>query len=371
MLKTLKAKLYPNAAQACALVEYLDQGRYVFNQALAQRRDVWVAEKRNVGEFDQCRTLTCERANDERLRNVPLQVERDALRRVDLAFAAFFRRVKAKVKKCGYPRFKSRKRYNSFSIGGLGCRNVVKNGKLKVSGIDTLIRCRGLQPVVGEIKSLTIVRRAGEWFARILIDDGMVLPPLRDVESAIGIDLGLHAFVATSNGETVECPKHYRRMEGRDFTHKLSRKLVNEHQLIVAEKLNITGMVRSKLAKSILDAGWSRFTSQLTYKAERAGCQFVQVNPHNTSQMCSECGQIVPKDLSVRVHECECGLVLDRDVNAARNILTRGLSSTFDEVIIGQYVETCKTSSLRGGAKSLKRAAQLRASPNTIYANAV
>ena len=393
MFRVLKSKLYPNATQTRALAEYLDQGRYVYNMALAQRRDAWQQEGKSVTRFDQNKSLTAERAKDERLRHVPVAVARDAIRRVDLAFAGFFRRVKAKAGKAGYPRFKGRNRYNGFSIGQK-CENIVTGGRIRVSGIDTPIRCRGLQPVEGTIKRLTVVRRADGWFARILVEDGLAVPALKPVESAIGIDLGLHAFIATSKGEIVECPKHYRKLEAKlrqankrvarrkrgsnrrrkaviqlqrihakiadcrsDFTHKLSRRLVDEHQLIVAEKLNVKGMVRSTLAKSVLDAGWSQFTSQLAYKAERAGCQFLQVNPHHTSQICSGCGQIVPKTLSERVHRCDCGLILDRDLNAAINVLTRGLSGSTpssggDEVMCA---ETNKPAPVRRTARSRKR----------------
>jgi putative transposase len=106
-----------------------------------------------------------------------------------------------------------------------------------------------------------------------------------------------------------------------DFLHKLSKQLVNDHDLIATEKLNIRGMVRSNLAKSILDAGWGRFNWMLSYKASSAGKTYIQVNPNATSQECNQCGQTVPKDRGERVHSCECGCVLDRDVNAAKNVL--------------------------------------------------
>lgn len=117
------------------------------------------------------------------------------------------------------------------------------------------------------------------------------------------------------------------RNQRRDFLHKESRRLVNAYSLIAVEDLNIKGMVRCHhLAKSISDAGWSEFIAMLCYKAEDAGSRVVKVNPSVTSQECSNCGAVVPKDLSVRVHACPyCGLVLDRDVNAARNILRKAL----------------------------------------------
>lgn len=183
---------------------------------------------------------------------------------------------------------------------------------------------------------------------------------------AIGIDLGLKSFATLSTGESIANPRFFRRQEKqlakaqrklsvakkgnpeckkrrkavahiyeriankrRDFAHKESRKLVNRFALIVFEKLNIKGLLKNHcLAKSISDAAWNQLVNFTQYKAENAGRKCIQVNPRNTSQMCSGCGDIVEKDLSVRVHECPaCGLVLDRDHNAAINILTLGLQS--------------------------------------------
>jgi putative transposase len=329
--------------------------------------------------------LTGMRAKDERLRNTSVMVTRDAIRRVDLAFQSFFRRVKAKAKQVGYPRFKGEGRYNSFTIGD--CGNVLKiQGRVRVSGVNGTIRCRGFQHKPGEIKRLTIKRSAGKWFTRILIEDGLPTPPKVPIVKSVGIDMGLDSFLTTSDGWKVDCPKHYRRLEGKlrnagrhlsrckrgsqrrqrallrlqqvhatidncrdDFTHKLSKQIVEKYDLIAVEKLNIVSMVKKhskyRLSKSILDAGWGKFLFRTSYKAERAGKTFKQGDPRRTSQECSGCLTLVPKDLSVRIHECPfCGLVLDRDVNAARNILARATivspPSGSDGV---QHTEKCKT----------------------------
>ena len=106
--------------------------------------------------------------------------------------------------------------------------------------------------------------------------------------------------------------------------HKVSRNLVDRFGVIAVESLNVSGMVKSRrFARRISDAGWSQFVSFLTYKAESAGGQVVMVDPKNTSQQCSGCGAIVQKSIAVRVHRCDCGLTLDRDENAARNVLNR------------------------------------------------
>lgn len=362
VLRTLKCKLYPNETQALRLTAYLDTARHIFNRCLEIRRDAWKNEKQSISRYDQDKMLTQWRRDSPRLAAVPVLVSRDAIRRVDLGFQHFFRRVREGNGKVGYPRFKSANRYNSFGIEN--CGNVVRDGRIRISGIETHIRCRGLEPVTGKIKSLRIVRRAGQWFARILVDDGLEPPPKVPVVKAIGIDLGLKHFLVTSDGTKVGAPRIFRQLESRlkhankvvsrrkkgskrrrkavvrlqrvhgriadcrdDFTHQLSKHLVSRYDLIAAEKLNIKGMVRSNLAKSILDAGWAGFLWKLSYKLETLGRTFIQVPPAYTSQVCSQCGQIVPKKLSERTHKCDCGLMLGRDHNAARNILALALDS--------------------------------------------
>jgi putative transposase len=192
----------------------------------------------------------------------------------------------------------------------------------------------------------------------------MAVPP--SAGPAIGIDLGLKAFLVTSEGESIAPPRHYRhaqaalrraqrkvarRQKGstrrakavsllqkqhqrignlrRDFHHKTARALVMRYGTIVQEDLNIRGIARSRLAKSTLDVAWGAFLQILSYKAEEAGVTVIAVPPHNTTQACSRCGRLpdVPKTLADRVHSClHCGYVADRDLNAAQNILRLGSS---------------------------------------------
>ena len=376
VLRVLKCRLYPNALQAHRLTEYINSSRHVFNQALEHRINAVRPDGNGINYQIQQKQLTLQRHADTGMSDLPCEVQRDGLRRVDSAFKNFFRRCKEGEKRKGFPRFKSANRYNSFTIPN--CGNVVKDGRIRIRGIDKPIRCRGLQPFEREPRRITVKRKAGKWFARILIDDQLDAPPKRPIKRTVGIDMGLNHFLATSNGQFVDCPKHYRRLQpalrraqrllsrrkkgsnrrGRallkvqrihekiadcrdDFTHKLSKKLVADYDFIAAENLNILGMVRSNLAKSILDAGWGQFLFRCGYKAESAGATFDQGNPAGTSQDCSQCGEPVPKDRSERIHRCKCGCVLDRDVNAARNVLNRALIrfSTPREVIVGTRTE--------------------------------
>jgi putative transposase len=296
---------------------------------------------------------------------IHIDILQDALRRLDKAYKAFFRRVN-NGEKPGYPRFKGVGRYRSMTfshlsktliceIGGRLARVVVpKLGKVKMR------YHRGLPD--GKIKTLTIQKKASGWYACIAVEvDDM---PKVEIQSAIGIDVGLESFLTTSEGEKVDNPRHLRRAEQRlkrkqrqvsrrkkgsnrrskrvvelakqhehvanqrkDFHYKTAHHLISRYDAVVIEDLKITNMVLNhRLAKSISDAGWGNFRLALESKAENAGCHLLKVPPHGTSQECCSCGEVVAKTIDVRVHRCDCGLVLDRDHNAAINILKRAAS---------------------------------------------
>lgn len=382
MQRTMIIRLYPSRIQADRLTHFLNVGRQIFNRCLALKRRVWQDKQLNLTRFDLAKILTLWRSREDSLREVPSQIERDAIRRIDLGFQHFFRRVKEKAAKVGYPRFKSADRYNSFSIGDPG--NVVHKGKIRVSGLTATIRCRNLRPVVGKVKQLRIVRRADRWFAQLVIETPDVTAELRVVRNAVGMDMGLTSFVYGSDGLSVPAPKFYRKLEKKlrrasrnvsrkvkgssnrrkavrrlqrvhlkisdsrwNFTHHLSKQIVGKYDLIAVEKLNVKGMAKSRLSKSILDAAWGQFLWQLEYKASSAGVPFLPVNPQWTSQDCSQCGQRVPKSLSVRTHICpHCGLTLDRDHNAAKNILQRAIDSLHPAPVRGSAKPAERLSSL-------------------------
>lgn len=289
----------------------------------------------------------------------------EALKRLDLAFRAFFRRVKA-GEKPGYPRFRSRDRYDSFTYPQQkGNWRFLDNGRVRLSKIGD-VKIRLYRPVEGECKTLTVQRdAAGNWYACLgCVVEPQPLPP---TDKVVGVDVGLTHFATLSNGAQIDNPRFFRQDEKalakaqrrlsketkrtpqyrrrkrvinhihqrianrrRDFAHKESRKLVNQYQLVAFENLNIIDMKDGShrgLNKSIGDVAWHQFVQFTTSKAEEAGRRVVLVDPRNTTKACSGCGEIVPKKLSERVHRCpQCGLVLDRDVNAALNILARGLT---------------------------------------------
>jgi putative transposase len=282
------------------------------------------------------------------------------LRRVDKAFNAFFDRVR-NGQTPGYPRFRPVSRYDSitFPSYGDGCK-LLDHGKLRLQGVGA-IKAKQHRPIEGEIKTVTIKREAGRWYAIFSVEcEPKPLPP--STEKA-GLDVGLTAFATLSDGTEIENPRYYkeaqaslrraqrkvaRRKRGgnnrkkavrelqrahahvrdqrADFAHKAARTLVVMFGLIVIEKLNVKGLAGGMLAKSVNDVGWTAFTTKLMYKAAEAGRVLVQVDPRGTSQRCV-CGAPNPKTLSQRWHHCEsCGLSVPRDHASALEILRLGLS---------------------------------------------
>jgi len=359
-------RLFPTSAQRTALQCQLDCCRWVYNKALETRKNAWEQEQRSVSRYDTMNMLPCWKAEHEWLKQGHAQAMQEALTRLDLAFQSFFRRVKT-GQKPGYPRFRGKDRYDSFTYPqNKGNWRFLNDGRLRLSKIGH-VKIKLHRPIEGKAKTLTIRRdRLGNWYACFsCIVEQQPLPPSPKV---IGVDVGLTYFATLSTGEHIPNPCFFRRDEKalakaqrrlskaqkgtpeyrkhrrviqhihhrianrrRNFAHQLSRRLVNEFQIIAFENLAIQDMQDGNwrsMNKSISDAAWRQLMDFTAYKAEYASRLSPRVDPRGTTQECSGCGQIVSKNLSVRVHECPfCGLVLDRDVNAALNILARGMAS--------------------------------------------
>jgi putative transposase len=368
---TYKYRLQPTPAQRTALQGILDGCRWVYNKTLAVRRDTWQERQESLSRYDTNKLLTQWRTEHEFLASGHAQAMQEAQRRVDLAFRAFFRRVKA-GEEPGYPRFRGYHRYDSFTYPqAKGNWRFLLNGRLRLSKVGD-VKIKLHRSLTGKCKTLTIRRDAvGNWYACFSCEVDAAprgYPPLPPTDKVVGVDLGLTTFAALSNGEQIARQRWMKRDEQdiarlqrkkerfakgtperrkvvhalchayeraahrrRNFAHQQSRKLVNQYQFIVFEDLDIQQMQGSgtkTIRRGVADVAWGQFVSFITYKAAWASRGVVRVNPKGTTQMCSGCGAIVPKDLSVRTHECpECGLKIGRDVNAALNILARGLSS--------------------------------------------
>ena len=366
MRKTFLYRLCPTNGQKTKLKASLDACRWAYNKTLETRKEAWEKRQEFVSLYDANHFLPQWKEDNPDLTNAFSQCLQNAQLRVDLAFKAFFRRVKA-GEAPGYPRFKGKDRYDSFTFPQSGFKLV--DSKLSLSKVGS-VRIRKHREIEGSVKTLTVRRTpTGKWWAAFSCE---VLPePLPKIEKVVGIDVGLSSFATLSNGEKIVNPRFFKTEEKnltkaqqklskaekgtperaknrkivahiheriankrKDFAHKLSLKLVQMFQLIAFEKLNIKNILSNhtkvfghKLNKSIGDVAWNQFIQFTTYKAEEAGRTVVFVDPRNTSKICSRCGQIVEKTLFDRVHNCSCGLVLDRDHNASLNILRLGMES--------------------------------------------
>jgi len=385
-LKAYKYRLYPNKEQARKLQWTLDRARELYNAALQERRDAWQMCKVSISYTQQAAQLPEIKEIRPEYHDIHSQVLQDVLRRVKKAYDNFFRRVKA-GKTPGYPRFQGYGRYDSFTFPQSGF-SLTEDNRVCLSKIGTLKvkfpKGKKANPPTGTMKTCT-VKREGEYWSIVFTCEVEQAVVYHRSSEAVGIDLGLLHFATLSDGSTVENPRHLRqaeqklkklqealsrkkrgskrrrkaagrvgkahrhiRSQRKDFHHKEARKLVKSYQIIVFEKLQPANMskrpepkqdeatgqyvpngasAKAGLNKSILDAGWGQFQQICKNKAECAGSRIVFVSPKYTSQMCSGCGAIVQKELEERWHTCSCGCSLDRDHNAAINILRLGLQA--------------------------------------------
>jgi len=362
MIKAYKFRIYTTKSQTTKLEGTLEHCRQVYNKTLSYRKDAWKAERKPVTKYETNALLPAWKKENPKLKEVHSQVLQECQQRVDLAFQHFFRRVK-NGEYPGYPRFKGVGRYDSFTYPQSGFK--IKSGTLYLSKIGN-VKIKLHREIEGEIKRCTVRRYpTGKWFACITAKLPDPEVPFKE-GSVVGVDLGLSSFAALSTGEKIDNPRffgseekalakaqrklskatkgtperkralkvvqrvHERiRNKRHNFSHQISRKLVDEYDVIAFEDLKIKNMLQNHcLAKSISDAAWRMLVTITQNKAEEAGSLVVLVDPRYTTQMCSGCGIEVPKSLSDRVHECpRCGLVMDRDENAAINILRLGLQS--------------------------------------------
>jgi len=364
MIRTYRYRIYPNKTHRDLLGNIFDFQCTLYNQALHNRTETYKTTKKSLSYVDQWNIF--KQARRDVFPHVNATSMQQLLRRLDKSFKAFFRRIKS-GKKSGFPRFKPRNRFHSIEFKPSdGCKIASVDGKQKLSVTHVgLIRIKWHRDLPDDsvIKHIVISNKHGKWFVCLQFE----IPDSEKVsdDPAIGIDLGINHLVATSDGDFIDSPKHYiasqrkfrilqrsvsrkkrgsnRRKESvrllgkqhehiancrDDFLHKTTRKLVDNYGIIAIEKLTLAFMTKDKfIAKSAHDVAIGKFTSMLEYKAEEAGVQVVKVDPKNTSQLCSQCNKIVKKDRGVRVHKCpHCGLILDRDINAAKNILQRAAS---------------------------------------------
>ena len=365
VIRSFKYRLQPNHTQRRALDSWLPLTRELYNAGLQERRDAWKKQRVSLSAYDQMAELPAVREGREDVAAVPVVVLRGALRRLDRAFHGFFRRCKT-GERPGYPRFRGRDRWNTIEIDDLGGRNpLTPDGRRVRLPFIGPVKLELHRPIEGTPKAMRLTRDAADRWYVVLCCVDVPARPLPRSERDVGVDVGLLHFAATSDGGFFANPRplkaaqaklrraarrlarrkkgsHRRRVAARNLARHhehvanvrrehhigVARSLVHRHGTIFVEDLNVKGLARGRLAGSVNDAAWSGFLHWLRVKAEEAGREVVEVDPRGTSQVCSGCGIVVQKDLGVRVHRCpDCGLTVDRDVNAARNILALGRSA--------------------------------------------
>ena len=355
-------RIYPTKSQAKALEQVLEECRWLYNETLAYRTRAWEQEQRAVSWYESKARIPLLKQARCTLKNVHSQVLQNVTERVELAMQAFFRRCKA-GETPGYPRFKGKGRYESFTFTQSGF-SITHDERVCLSKIGS-IKMVYHRPLRGKIKTLTVRKsRTGKWYAAFSVEwEPQRLP---DRAEQVGIDVGLKTFATLSNAEAIENPRFFRQEEKAlakvqrkhsqlakgtpqrqkhrkviarvheriafrraNFTHQESRQVVDRFGVICVEDLHVNRMTHNHcLAKSIHDASWSEFFSKLSCKAEEAGRKYVAVNPAYTSQDCSRCHHRQVMPLSERTYHCPCCLLaLDRDLNAALNIRAVGLHS--------------------------------------------
>ncbi len=366
MRKSFKFRIYPNKNQEVKLNRTLSACRHLYNDALSERRkqaelnrlkkefDIFPLGKPEwISYEDQANDLSESKTDFQK--EIHSQVLQNTLKRLDRSFRNFFNGY-------GYPRFQGRNRYNSFTYPQSGF--AIEIGKLNLSKIGN-VKMILHREIEGKIKTCTIKKDIDQWYVSLSCEIETPIIPV-EIKTEIGIDVGLSSLITLSNGRQIDPPEFLREKEKKltqeqkwlsrkkkksgkrnkqkvkvakvhrkirnqrtDFAHKTSKVLVDTFDRIVFEDLQIKNMMQNHhLAKSISDAGWYQLISLTKSKAEYAGKIVELVNARNTSQNCSACGNSVTKDLSVRTHSCPfCGLVLDRDHNAAINILKRSIST--------------------------------------------
>ena len=362
MIRTYKCRVKLSKSGHETLSQIFGMSAELYNAGLESRIDCYRKTGESRSLYDQYKELVQVRAELPEFEAVSSIVFRGVLSRLDKAYKSFFRRVKAE-EKAGFPRFKSSRRWRTIEINDQCWRMLKKQGDklvLKIKGLPRIeVRPSRELPPNNLLKAIRITRKPLR--TEVALSYDLPNPEVKPVGNPVGIDMGVSKRLTLSDGETVEkrtidrkkmirlqrsvsrkvkgsnnrrkavalLAKEWQRLtdKERDYLHRLTAEIVKMYDFIAVEKIKTKNMLRNRhLAKSISEQTWGNFITLLNEKAESAGVKIVAVNPKGTSQECSSCGAEVKKDLSVRTHKCSCGLVMDRDVNAALNILHRGIT---------------------------------------------
>lgn len=375
-------RLRPTSSQSAQMGEWLELLRRQYNYRLGERFSWWEDSRCDINACSIVHKASaplkgqpdfyCQKrdlVNSKRLfpvyQSIHSQVLQNCVERVKKTFERWLK-GDSNGKRSGKPRFKGKGRYRSFTFPQMKQDCIDGNSiKLPSFGKIKLILHRPI-PDGFKIKTASVVQKADGWYVVLSLEDTSVpelSPDLATMDNTIGVDMGLKAFLVADDGEAVAIPQYYRKAEKRlerlqrslsrkkkgsnrrkkavnrvarqhlkvanqrkDFHYKTAKKLLDKGKHVGHEKLNIRGLAKTRMSKSVNDAGWGQFLQILSIKAEKAGLLTIAVNPNGTTQDCSSCGVKVPKTLAYRWHSCpDCGCSLDRDHNAAINIKQRAV----------------------------------------------
>lgn len=373
IIQSYKFRVYPSKAQITKLEDTLYLCRFLYNSALQERIGAYKEKQISLNYFSQQNQLPDIKKLLPEYNGVHSQVLQNVLKRLDLAFQSFFRRVQQGAK-AGFPRFQNKHRYNSFTFAQGGFS--ISDSKLSLSKIGK-VKIKQHRLMVGKVKTLTISRdTCGKWFACFVVETTQEL--LKPTNKSVGIDMGLTVFATLSDGCKINNPRFLKRDEKilataqrrlsiqvkgtkerhkkrqivakihnriknrrSDFAHQTSRLLVNNYDQIFFENLQIKEMMQNgDYAKGISDVAWKQTIQLATYKAEKAGRIVGMVNPAYTSQTCSGCGH---SEKANRVSQSKfvcrsCNLHINADFNASLNILSVGLNTFGNQSVEAPFI---------------------------------
>jgi len=354
--KAYKFRLEPNKTQTERLNKSVGSIRFVYNYFLKLNKEKYEKEKQFIFNNEMIKKLPSLKEEYPFLKEVFSQSLQTAVRNLSNAFTRCFKGL------AQFPQFKKKGKHDSFTCPQK-FRILQEKNKIFIPKVGE-VKYRNSQEITGEVKSITISKKNYKWFVSVLTEQEITLPE-KTFNNPVGIDVGLKSFAVLSNGDEIENPRFYRKLENklkkesrklsskikfsknwikqkiklaklqeyiancrRDFLDKVSTKIVNNHDVICIEDLNVKGMIKNRhLSKSISDVGWGMFTNMLKYKSFFKNKSLIEVERfYPSSKTCSKCGSLKLMPLHLRTYVCEnCNSEIDRDYNASLNILNRGL----------------------------------------------
>lgn len=369
MLKGFKYRIYPTKEQEIQLAKTFGSCRFIYNQLLSKKIELYKEEKKSLS-YSNCSAILTTMKKEEFiwLKETDKFALQNSLKALDTAYTNFFRRVKQGKGELGFPKFKSKRNHHYSYKTNFTNNNIevdFENNKVKLPKLKW-VECKLHRVFNGSIKNATISKTpSGKYFVSLCVEVEHEVLSMND--NKVGFDLGIKEFIIDTNGNHIDNPRILKQYEDkltklqrqqakmikgsnnfkkqsikiarvherivnirRDFQHKLSHKIIKDNQIIISENLQVSNMLKNhKLAKAISDVSWGEFSRQLEYKALWNYRLYHKISPwFASSQLCSECGNKnrEVKCLSIREWVCsECGAIHDRDENASKNILKEGL----------------------------------------------